>query len=312
MEFIDLERSAKEISNDRNGELASVIIKEMLHVDILRALSNSDIGGQIVFQGGTALRLCYGGNRYSEDLDFVTSNSMGDFDKPLFKEFEKVFINTMKKKYNLEAEFDYPKNEDNLVQKWTAKILLPTERKKTKINIEICRIPSYDYGVKTIENFYKIKGSNYLDPILLNVESLDEILADKIIAFGARAYMKYRDLWDIKWLTDKNIQINQDLIDKKIIDYKIEDFQGKVKEKLEIMNNENLLDGFKSEISRFLPIDVYNKIVRFNMFDDIKKAVNNCCDKLPYDLDKSVTISFDDDIIKREPNNDLSLEQQRQ
>lgn len=28
---------------------------------------------QLIFQGGTALRWCYGGSRFSEDLDFVTA-----------------------------------------------------------------------------------------------------------------------------------------------------------------------------------------------------------------------------------------------
>ena len=41
-----------------------------LHVDIMRAISR-DLGDlPMVLKGGTALLLCYGLNRFSEDLDF--------------------------------------------------------------------------------------------------------------------------------------------------------------------------------------------------------------------------------------------------
>src|ERR1700712_6019885 len=47
------------------------LMKEAIHLHLLSALSDAGILRHVVFQGGTALRLCYGGERYSEDLDFV-------------------------------------------------------------------------------------------------------------------------------------------------------------------------------------------------------------------------------------------------
>lgn len=61
---------ARRLAGD-NQQLASVVIKELLHYDILHALSQTPLVDALVFQRGTALRLCYGGTRYSEDLDFV-------------------------------------------------------------------------------------------------------------------------------------------------------------------------------------------------------------------------------------------------
>ena len=46
-------------------------MKEAIHLHLLSALSEAGVLQHVVFQGGTALRLCYGGERYSEDLDFV-------------------------------------------------------------------------------------------------------------------------------------------------------------------------------------------------------------------------------------------------
>ena len=48
-----------------------VVEKELLHHDILRILSKTDLLKNLTFIGGTCLRLCYGGVRLSEDLDFT-------------------------------------------------------------------------------------------------------------------------------------------------------------------------------------------------------------------------------------------------
>src|SRR5882724_12499618 len=47
------------------------LMKEAIHLHLLSALSEAGVLQHVIFQGGTALRLCYGGERYSEDLDFV-------------------------------------------------------------------------------------------------------------------------------------------------------------------------------------------------------------------------------------------------
>jgi predicted nucleotidyltransferase component of viral defense system len=47
------------------------LIKEAIHLHVLSPLSEVGVLQHVVFQGGTALRLCYGGERYSEDLGFV-------------------------------------------------------------------------------------------------------------------------------------------------------------------------------------------------------------------------------------------------
>ncbi|EOG5620081.1 nucleotidyl transferase AbiEii/AbiGii toxin family protein, partial [Proteus mirabilis] len=53
------------------SHMRSVIEKELLHYDILFALEKGGLLNKLTFQGGTSLRLCYGGNRFSEDLDFA-------------------------------------------------------------------------------------------------------------------------------------------------------------------------------------------------------------------------------------------------
>lgn len=50
--------------------LRHTIFKEIMHYEILESLfSLQEIQNTLVFQGGTALRLCYNNDRYSEDKD---------------------------------------------------------------------------------------------------------------------------------------------------------------------------------------------------------------------------------------------------
>ena len=48
-----------------------VVEKELLLYEIFHALDADGLLKDIVFQGGTSLRLCRGSDRFSEDLDFA-------------------------------------------------------------------------------------------------------------------------------------------------------------------------------------------------------------------------------------------------
>lgn len=53
------------------GLLRDNVLKELMHYDILSMLASCKIVPELVFQGGTAIRLCYGSQRFADDLDFV-------------------------------------------------------------------------------------------------------------------------------------------------------------------------------------------------------------------------------------------------
>lgn len=262
-----LDNLVKQYINENNKTLYNTIMKEVLHYDILESLEKSKLFDILVFQGGTALRLLYDNLRYSEDLDFVLKQDV-NFDNNLMSKFEKIFISDIAKKYDLEAKIKLPKNNNSLiVQKWSAKIIMPSHIRRQVINIEIANIKSYDNSKKFLKNYYN-KAFN----ILLNVESKEEILADKIIALARRKYLRYRDIWDIKFLKDENIKINSTLIKQKIIDYNILSFESKLKEKILNFKNAHIKD-FYLEMSRFLESDLLDKVKIANYYDDIIKCL---------------------------------------
>ncbi len=79
------------------GEMEQNLIKEAIHLHLLSALSDAGVLRHVVFQGGTALRLCYGGERYSQDLDFVCGKAGCYVDKIEFDRLIRDALETTKK-----------------------------------------------------------------------------------------------------------------------------------------------------------------------------------------------------------------------
>ena len=78
------------------GEMEQNLIKEAIHLHLLSALSEAGVLRHVVFQGGTALRLCYGGERYSEDLDFVCGKAGSYIEKVEFDQLVDSALQTTK------------------------------------------------------------------------------------------------------------------------------------------------------------------------------------------------------------------------
>src|SRR5271168_4941144 len=92
-----------------SGEMEQNLLKEAIHLHLLSALSEAGVLRHVVFQGGTALRLCYGGERYSEDLDFVCGKAGSYVDKIEFDQLVKNALEATKR--SLHREFDIKPDE---------------------------------------------------------------------------------------------------------------------------------------------------------------------------------------------------------
>src|SRR6266852_933766 len=96
------------------GEMEQNLVKEAVHLHLLSALSDAVVLRHVVFQGGTALRLCYGGERYSEDLDFVCGKAGSYVDKIEFERRVQDALEITKK--SLHRDFDISPNHIALKQ----------------------------------------------------------------------------------------------------------------------------------------------------------------------------------------------------
>jgi len=128
---------------------------------------------------------------------------------------------------------------------------LPAQR----IHLGICAIPSHDPRPMMLRNLYGIDlGTSGL---ILQAQSREEILADKIIALAFRENrLKNRDLWDIAWLVQHGVALPAQLIPVKIRDHLRHPgvFTTLLNERLaSLQTDPRMREDFLKEMHRFLP-----------------------------------------------------------
>ncbi|MFI4957152.1 MAG: nucleotidyl transferase AbiEii/AbiGii toxin family protein [Gammaproteobacteria bacterium] len=260
------------------GDLSAmrpVVEKELLHYDILFALDKESLLDKITFQGGTALRLCYGGQRFSEDLDFAGGINFHSADLMRMKECIETYIG---ERYGLEVFVKEPKDmkaEDERqgikVDKWQIRVVTAPERPdipKQMIKIEVARVPAYTSLAKALHHNYDFLPDGYEDTLVL-VESLDEIMADKLIAFPTcQKYIRYRDLWDLQWLQKQGAVLNMDFVKHKIADYHIQDYAENLEQMIVRLPEIIRSNDFKSQMARFIPMSVQERTLGKDKFYD--------------------------------------------
>lgn len=235
-----------------NGAPPDVVVKELLHHDILRALSESDLAREVTFQGGSALRLFYNGQRYSEDLDFVIG--AGDNKDFVIDEMVSILRHQMTERYGLELEVKEPsRNEFNgvSVRTWQFKVDIPGFDRKQMIKVEFANVPAHDVTAKLMQPRYSFLNDTH-SAVMLRVESEQEILADKLTAIANRRYLKGRDLWDLKFLSDRGVQPDFELVRRKLKDYEAQDFALKLEESIARLSEPDASKKFMQEMEKFL------------------------------------------------------------
>ncbi len=250
------------------SNLLPVIKKELLHYDLLFILEQARLLDKLTFQGGTSLRLCYGGVRFSEDLDFVGGK---DFTASNFEDLKARIETYINERYGLPvyvkpiSDKNNDKHDDAVrVKHWNITVTtdpgkrdLPTQ----KMKIQICNTPAYTRKPLTLNINYDFLPDGYGD-ILIMTESLDEIMADKLVALvDTTKYIRYRDIWDLRWMKQHGATINRKFIINKISDYHIDsnnyikNLNNLIQSIDEIINGED----FHNEMLRFLPMEVLER-----------------------------------------------------
>lgn len=238
-------------------ELASLRIaveKEILHLDVLRILADSGLLKGLVFIGGTCLRLCHGSNRLSEDLDFAGGSG---FDRHTMDGLDRVIIDGLSRKYGLSVSVSNPTREVGDTDTWRIKIQTRPECRDIpaqRINLDICSVPGRDAQPEMLRDFYGVVSGS--PGLVIQAEGRAEIFTDKLVAFALRrGRIKYRDVWDIGWLRQQGVQPRLDLLAQKLADHKCDTtaFLTAFDERVAILANPDVVNGFRAEMRRFLP-----------------------------------------------------------
>lgn len=266
---------ARAMAEPGRQAMRPVIEKELLHFDILFALDREGLLDDLTFQGGTSLRLCYGASRFSEDLDFAGGR---DFQSDKVAAIKACIETYVSRRYRLEVTVKPPRvlchepaYAEVKVDKWQVAVVTSPSRPdlpKQRIKLEIANIPAHTRQARSLQVHYPFLPDGYSDLLVL-CESLDEILADKLVSLvNTQKYVRHRDIWDLQWLKQQGATPNIGLVKQKLRDYRVGDYVGKATAMIDRLPEIIGGDAFKREMTRFLPADTLERTLYKAKFTD--------------------------------------------
>ena len=213
--------------NPSNLDDTKAIIREIVQSIVLIGLSRSGFFRKASFYGGTALRIFYNLNRYSEDLDFTLNNAEPDFSIELYTSKIKevalsygleleIMIKNKKTKSPIESAFAKLNTYQIFISlKLDNKIISTLHKDELiKVKFEIDCNPSLGFKNET----------KWLDiPEFAQIVVLDEpsLFAGKLHAILCRNYkntVKGRDYYDFLFYVQKRIKPNLIYLRNKLIE----------------------------------------------------------------------------------------------
>lgn len=266
--------------NPQNEEETLAAMREIMQEIALAALSRTDFFDKAAFYGGTAIRIFYGLDRFSEDLDFSLLSPNPDFSlTPYFtkiiEEFQSLGMNVSireKDKRKTQVESAFLKSEticQELVLEDLVKQHGISANKTIKIKIEIDRLPPL--GFLTEEKLLIRPFSFYV-----NCFTMPSLFAGKLHALLFRKWksrVKGRDWYDMEWYIRKGVPLNMHHFlqrAKETKDWSEEQISKEQIIQLLIAKIENVsFDSIKEDVVRFIADDKKLAIWSPNYFNDL-------------------------------------------
>lgn len=249
----------------KNNEEKRNVIKEVMQEIVLCGLSKAGFFDESAFYGGTALRIFYGLDRFSEDLDFSLLVKNKDFNLEKYFPILKDTVQSFGLNINFESK---NKSNDSNIQSAFLKgdtiehflLFYPNElvqginkNEKVKIKFKIDTMPP---ELATYETKFRLL------PIPYSVKLYDEasLFSGKIHAIicrSCKSRIKGRDLYDYVFYLTKNTKFNllhlrEKLIESEFISRDIEITCDSVKEMLINRFNEIDYNAAKADVIPFI------------------------------------------------------------
>ncbi len=206
--MINLENILKSYPNTLQTEKRA-ILREYLQYKVLELTFKSAYGHKLSFLWGTALRLIYNNQRFSEDLDFDNKNLS-------FEEFEKLMnhikywleleglnveiVNKQKWTYHCHIKFSNILFENKLTSMYTEKILI--------------KIDTFDQKFKYTNQNTTLNKFDVL--CMIQTTPIELLLSQKILTAFDRKRAKWRDFFDILFILKHTKKPNYQFLQEKL------------------------------------------------------------------------------------------------
>jgi predicted nucleotidyltransferase component of viral defense system len=184
-------------------------IREITQEVALAALGRTEFFKQALFQGGTCLRIFYGLNRFSEDMDFILKEANRDFRlqphlqavSDELKAYGYDIAITDRSKAGVAVRKAFLK-DDSLARVLQLQYVGTSgSPRKIRVKFEVDTNPPSGSGMEV----------KYVDfPFISSVAVQDKpsLFAGKLHALLCREYVKGRDWYDFLWYTSQKPSIN--------------------------------------------------------------------------------------------------------
>ena len=229
--MLDISQILENYPQDMQG-FKEEILREYLQFKILQGIFNETQSSQLSFIGGTAIRIIYGSDRFSEDIDFDNFGLswddfillMGEVQRFLNLEGFNVEISPKKKgAYHCDVRFP------DLLSHYG----LPSQRdQKIRIRIDTAQQGfAYEPVLKLLNKFDVFTG--------IKVTPIDILLSMKIVAAMGRKRPKGRDFFDITFLLGQ-VKPNYVFLNQKLGLSDSESLRSAMLQRIEPLNFEEL------------------------------------------------------------------------
>src|SRR3989338_11080332 len=203
----------EQASKGKGTEEKLNLLRESLHHLILQEADRKQAFNQICFLGGTALRIVYGLNRFSEDLDFsLSGDTARDFQlEPLAKgigrSLEAFGVNCKVEKFKTVGAVQSCFFSFQGLLHEVDRHFRDTQKLSIKFDIDT-RPPAGAVETASPITSWRVYKVRHYD--------LPSLFAGKLHAVLYRTYTKGRDLYDFLWYAGKQVMVNGRLLENAI------------------------------------------------------------------------------------------------
>ena len=246
-----------------------VVAKEILHYDILHAMDRAGYLENLVFHGGTSLRLCHGAPRLSEDLDFCTGPG---FREEMVAGLGQMLQTFLRDRYGLETRSSRPKKrglDDVHVWRWWIRMEPRSVGRTyggvpwTRVKLEIAEVEERNIEVARLIRNYSVVPDSHVET-RLKASTKESILADKLIAFPRvlPIYVRWRDICDVQWLLVQETKVSPGIVRAKLKRYRIRDFDDTLAQAARQLDDLLGSEEIGKKLGDFVPLELAERTLR--------------------------------------------------
>lgn len=238
---------------------------ELFQLILLQHLYTRPESSRLLFQGGTAIRWCHNGGRFSEDLDFVTPLERPALER-LMQAVETPVTRESIAHFGPGRLMLTPRGQRDEGIVWRVAFEPQNARDRIMVKVECERLREGAsltteprvLGMQSAVS-YLIAGGEFRIPrpnSVLVVETLEEILSDKVRALLERPYLKGRDIYDVWHLRERlQVPVVREVQERKFTCYAAP-FKAQRQPEWFRTADSDLRDAIESDLARFLAPEV--------------------------------------------------------